>query len=277
MYRNSPCVVLGKYQNAYQEVNYPYCVKNNIPIVRRESGGGAVYHDLGNINFCRISSNNSIAIEYDFLDKLVSALNDMSINAVRKNDIDIYLNDKKISGNAQRKAKSISMHHGTLLYNADLQSVKNITNKSKGIYSTRAISSRKAEVTNIVEHLENPMNIDDFMNAMVKHFCDSVQPLPKEIIEKAKALEPKYNSFEWSFAKSPAFTYSCEYENIKLSYSVKKGIIQEISLDCDFLDSQFITNALTGATLDFYEISRIINSVDKMQYSQAKMLIDCIF
>lgn len=270
-------MVIGKYQNAYQEVNYPYCVKNNIPIVRRESGGGAVYHDLGNINFCRISSNNSIAIEYDFLDKLVSALKDMNINAVRENDIDIYLNDKKISGNAQRKAKSISMHHGTLLYDADLHSVKNISNKSKGVFSTKAVSSRKAEVMNISKHIESPMKIDDFINALAKHFCESVQPLPKEIIKKAEALEPKYNSFEWNLAKSPAFTYSCECENIKLSYSVKCGIIQEFLLDCDFADSEKIIDALTGATLDFYEISRIINSVDKMQLKQAKTLIDCIF
>jgi lipoate-protein ligase A len=276
LYRNSPCVVVGKYQNAYQEVNYPYCVLNSIPILRRESGGGAVYHDLGNINFSVISSSDSITVEYDFLDYLAKALNELDVNAARKNDIDIYIGDKKISGNAQRKAKNKALHHGTLLYSADLQRMHYVFCKREGVFTSKAVQSRRADVTNISEHIKNPLSVNDFVRALAMRFCDSVQEIPNDIIERASELEAKYKCFEWNMAKSPAFTYSFESEQAKVSYSVKSGIIQAFELSWAYGNESRIAQALTGATLDFYEISKIINLLDFLREEEAKLLLTCI-
>ena len=216
----------------------------------------AVYHDLGNINFSVISSSDSITVEYDFLDYLAKALNELDVNAARKNDIDIYIGDKKISGNAQRKAKNKALHHGTLLYSADLQRMHYVFCKREGVFTSKAVQSRRADVTNISEHIKNPLSVNDFVRALAMRFCDSVQEIPNDIIERASELEAKYKCFEWNMAKSPAFTYSFESEQAKVSYSVKSGIIQAFELSWAYGNESRIAQALTGARLTFMKYLR---------------------
>ena len=150
IYRNDPSVVFGNFQNPWQECDIPFCMKNNIKMVRRFSGGGCVYHDLGNINFCYISSKSA-----DAKTKLTNLLvlffkkNEVSLSIGDKSDL--LLNGHKISGSAFRETKNASLHHCTLLFNTDLLKLKSALNSKlkQSQIMTKALPSRRSEVADL--------------------------------------------------------------------------------------------------------------------------------
>ena len=157
LWRNEPSVIIGRFGNIENEINIDFANSNNIKIVRRNSGGGSVYHDLGNVNYSFILRDDEKFTLKFFSDIIIKSLNSIGLNAeLTFTHNDIKANNLKISGSAQYHHDGIILHHGTLLFDSDLSVIPKVLKNS-------------GQVTNIKPLLKNDMNIYDFMNA-VKNF-----------------------------------------------------------------------------------------------------------
>lgn len=242
LWRNRPAVVCGAYQNLYQEVNLPLAQKAGVAFARRSSGGGTVYHDLGNINYSFILPAEGLAIDYEgILGKICRALGRMGLEISIDQTSDLLWEGKKISGNAQKKGRKALLHHGTLLYDCDLQALSAFANGHSPYYHSKATRSRPRTVVNLSEAFGDQFDsIEDFMKdfkeAIAKeHSLDSWSP-PADLLQKARDLaQEKYRSFDWIYGKNPAFTYDRQEELSpdleRIAYRFKKGRIYALAID----------------------------------------------
>ncbi|HEY9115846.1 MAG TPA: lipoate--protein ligase family protein, partial [Bacteroidales bacterium] len=165
LWQNKPSVIIGKHQNTFAEVNLDFVNKNNIPVIRRMSGGGTVYHDLGNINFTMITSENNPEKLIDFrkfTEPLILFLKSLGIEAAFESKNNLKVNGKKISGNSAHVKKDKIMHHGTLLFNTNLRNLENSIKPPKTNITDKAVKSVRATVTNISKELDDKMPIEKF-------------------------------------------------------------------------------------------------------------------
>jgi lipoate-protein ligase A len=237
---NDPSIIVGKHQNAYSEINYHYIKNRNIPLFRRISGGGAVYHDLGNLNFSFIINRpGQHLLNYqEMLAPIINALNESGINAEFDGRNGLIVNGDKISGCAQHMYKKRLLHHGTLLFNADLTTLNAALRKNKA-YSDKSIASVSSRVTNICNHLSGENNINIFMDLLTLHVKNHYSSLNEGVkIEDhgliQKMMEEKYLQWMWNFGKSPDYTLNTQMSykenNIYITFSVHKGIIQTMQI-----------------------------------------------
>src|SRR5690554_4459124 len=168
-YINEPSIIIGRNQNTLEEVNIDYVKENNIHVVRRISGGGAVYHDFGNLNF-------SFMTDYDvknlnnfrkFAEPIIRILNKMGVPAEMKGRNDVVANDKKISGNAQFSTGKRMFSHGTLLFDSDLGEVANALNVKMNKIESKGHKSVRSRVANISEFLPEKVTIEDFRETIL--------------------------------------------------------------------------------------------------------------
>lgn len=260
LWQNRPSVVCGCYQNIFSEVNIPLAVENNIAVVRRESGGGTVFHDLGNINYTIIRSCETKAIDYlQFLQPMVDALRSIGVPAAINGVSNIVIDDLKISGSAQKIVKNRVMHHGTLLFNADLESLKTMANGQREHFSSKGIKSSPWPVTNIINHIaDQAMTVDIFKKHLLSALAApdlKVMTLTESSLQAIQELaDHKYKTWEWTYGHTPAFTHKrtvkLENQQIELCYESKNGIINHISFEPinDCLKKAQL--ALTGKPLD---------------------------
>ncbi len=189
-----PCISVGKNQNTISEINSDYVRKNSIPIVRRQSGGGAVFHDLGNLNFTFISCNNNSFSDFKrFTQPIIDLLKTLGINAEFSGRNDLLIDGKKFSGNAQYNYKNKVIHHGTLLFSSQISNLSNALKVKPIKLESKGIKSVKSRVTNISEHLDKPMNISEFRDLVMNYVFslnsnNSYFNLTEKDIEKIKAF-----------------------------------------------------------------------------------------
>lgn len=231
LYRNAPSVILGKHQNAFSEVNLTLAKQNNVAFVRRLSGGGCVFHDLGNLNYSHIKNvetDNKVDFHL-FLEPLVTALNTLGASAVIGPRNNVLVDDKKITGTACHTIKNRVMHHGTILYAADLEMLDAILTPVNKKFESKAVKSISSSVTNLVHHLDDKMSVDQFENFLYQYFLsnadaewrmseDQLKEIHRQVIEK-------YATWEWNFGYSPKFKFMWK-DNWVLT--IEKGIIQSI-------------------------------------------------
>jgi len=178
LWQNEPSVIVGKNQNILEEINPYFVEENNIHVARRITGGGAVYHDLGNLNFSFFSSFKNISkIDFRlFVISIVEILKILDIDATITNRNDILICGEKISGNAQRIRKNKLLQHGTLLFDSNTENLKNslkITNSGKII--SHGVKSSRSNVTNIKEYISKDINIDKFKQLLQQHLSNNYQ------------------------------------------------------------------------------------------------------
>lgn len=240
LWRNGPAVVCGSYQNVFAEVNVPKAMDAGVAIVRRSSGGGTVYHDEGNLNYTYIRSCKAEEVTYGpFIEPMVKALGAIGIPAEMNRTCDIAIDGLKVSGSAQKIVKDRVLHHGTLLYRCDLKALKAIANGQRESFESKGTKSVPWPVTNMADHVAGqPVEMEEFMAGLKaefeKMFPIEERRLSEEELAKVRAAaKEKYQSWEWTFGKSPAFTcrraFTYGGEEIELSYSARRGIIEEIS------------------------------------------------
>lgn len=228
---NEPCVVCGRYQNLFQEVNLCEAAKRNIPVIRRNTGGGTVYHDRGNLNYTMIRSRSSDApLDYDaFLHPVIEALNRMGVPAHKRNVCDIAIENRKISGSAQSVKSDRVLHHGTLLFDANLSDLKALLCPMPGKMESKAVKSVPSPVTNIKEHLggEQYKDINEFEKAFQETLLGQnglTSTLSEESCRQIEQLsQEKYRTWEWNFGKGPKFTFYPEHTDLCLC--VERGIV----------------------------------------------------
>lgn len=236
LWRNSPVIVCGAHQNIYQETSVYRAEKKGIEILRRVSGGGTVYHDEGNLNYSVIMDADKFKTYDDLLRGILAAMNGAGIPAEKGRICDINVGGVKVSGNAQRIAHERILQHGTLLYDADLHVLREVSGREGRKYVSRATLSNPAEVGNI-KPFWNGGSILDFQEALLAHYPETVVrvSMTEEELAEAHRLEiEKYGDWAWNFGKSPKFT--CEADSCvnghpcHMSCGVKKGIVQEMEL-----------------------------------------------
>ncbi len=212
-YVNRPSVIIGCNQAIANEVNLLFCKENNIRVVRRMSGGGAVYHDLGNLNYCFITNQNAdkSALSSDFLEPVVKVLQDISIPVdigIRK---DLWLPDAfKISGTASHVSKSRELHHGTLLYDTNLDFLEKALTAEIIDQNKKAIASVKSKVRNLRSYLTDrdwdTLDAKDFFEFIIQKIADLYETEEVSILSEREMglieeIEEKYKSTEWIFKK----------------------------------------------------------------------------
>lgn len=234
IYRNKPSIIVGKHQNAFSEVNKTYCENNNIEVVRRMSGGGAVYHDLGNLNFTQITSvegQNKVDF-FKFLDPMLQFIQALGVPVKTNERHNIMIEDEKITGTACHTFKSRVMHHGTLLFSADLGALHGALIPDNPNFASKAVKSVPSKVTRLSDHLKTDMKIEGFEAYVFnKYVADKgLKPITldesiqQEIDDLAKT---KYSTWEWNFGYSPKCTFEGAFQNQQLKLRIEKGIITE--------------------------------------------------
>ena len=259
LWQNSPAVIVGSFQNICREVHVKTLRRLGIPVVRRMSGGGTVYHDLGNVNYTYITRQEG-PLDYDrCLQPVIEALNDIGVPARKNRTCDIAIGEGKISGSAQRSAGGRVLHHGTLLFEADLTVLDQITTHHKNdCFQSRGTVSAICPVTNIADHLTVPMTLEEFrqrlLDRMVPPGCPRLTLTAEQESEVCRLRDEKYLSWEWTWGSTPAFTYeksgTFAGAPIRVAYQAKKGIVSNAEIDCDAVDGDEAVRLLNGQRLD---------------------------
>jgi len=274
LYINSPCIVIGKNQNAYAEINHKYVTEHKIDVVRRLSGGGAVYHDWGNLNFGFIAKNDEkeiAAVFHDYTVPILKVLQQLGANADFSGRNDLVIDGKKISGNAQYRTAHKVLQHGTLLFQSDLSAVSNALNVSPLKYQDKSTKSVKSRVANISEFLSEDISLDDLADAILNEILEEIPGAQRYQLTDADQsaitalADNKYSTWEWVYGNSPKFTYRnlfrFEKGTLELRLNVVSGIIKELTIYGDFFGDGEIEE-LTEALIDLpYERTCIVNAI----------------
>ncbi len=261
LWRNESSVIIGKNQNTYAEIDVDFVEKNAIPVVRRITGGGAVFHDLGNVNFTFISDykEGDFGAYKTFAKPVCDYLKTLGLTAEVSGRNDIEADGFKISGNAQTVVKNRILQHGTLLYSADLKSLALALKPKAQKLSGKGITSVRSRVENIKNLANSSLSTEEFLSELYEFFLSLPDAEKKELSENdIKAAEKlcceKYEKFEWNFGFSPEFSLVKEKRftsgNIEIHLQIKDGIIADIKIFGDFfgiLPVSELENALIGA------------------------------
>jgi len=273
LYRNEPSIIVGKHQNAIAEINLEYATKNALKVIRRLSGGGTVYHDLGNLNYTFISNGKEgTLVDFKkFTQPIINVLQKLGIDAKLGGKNDIRVGDKKISGNAEHIYKNRVLHHGTLLFSSNLDELNESIKINPNTYSDKAVKSIRSEVANISEFLKEPITITEFADLIANHIKQAF-PSSKSYelnindIKKINGLvDTKYSTWDWNYGYSPTYTLKKEIligENILgIMISVDKGIIREVKLKGNFLNKEDILKIEQSLTDCPHDIDAITEKI----------------
>jgi len=281
LYINPPSIIIGKNQNTLSEINVDYVNENNIAVVRRLSGGGAVYHCHGNLNFSFIINDDEESfMDFNkFTQPIISILKSLGVDAKLSGRNDILIDDKKISGNAQFKSKGRMMHHGTLLFSSDLNKLEKSLKTNPLKFTDKATKSVKSRVTNICNYLENPIDILEFKNLIISSILqDNKEYVPYYLTdydkkEIDKLVKEKYSTWEWNYGYSPKYNYSNEEKFacglVQMYLLIENGFISSIKFYGDFFGKKDISElekTLTGIKYDKNNIAKILSKTDIESY-----------
>lgn len=214
LWQNEPSVIIGKHQNVWAEVNLDFVRDHRIKVVRRYSGGGAVYHDFGNLNFTFIENSDNADFN-KYLIQIQHFLQDIGINAEADERRGLNVDGLKISGSAQCIQKKRVMYHATLLFSTDLLNLKmaltsSPTQQNNDVASSRSVyvKSVRSPVTNIEEYMPDGMQINDFKQEVMNYFLncgahnETYTFSSKDLSAISRLSKEKYSTSNWNFNAS---------------------------------------------------------------------------
>jgi len=234
---NSQSVVIGKHQVTPREVDVKYVSLNHIPVIRRISGGGTVYHDEGNLNFTFIrNSEEGKQIDFrKYTQTAIDFLTAQGIDARFEGKNDIRINGLKISGNAEHVHRNRVLHHGTMLFSTSLDSLRKSIKKDPSCYASRGVESVRSSVANLDVYLKKFRNISEFRSGMINFFLAALKDTsiyrlsPPEIEEAEMLARSKYMTWEWNWAYGPEYQFENSFQlgnvPVTVSLSVREGLI----------------------------------------------------
>ena len=289
LWRNSPTVVIGRYQNPWQECNLEQMENDGVKLARRQSGGGAVYHDLGNTNFTFMSSraeyskerNNSI---------IIGALRNLGIEATASGRNDLIVDERKFSGSAFKLSKERAFHHGTMLINADMTRLGEYLTPDKDKLKAKGIKSVKSRVTNLVEYKPD-ITHEELTAQIVEEFfktygerCE-IEELSYDTITEIPHLTSYYDKmrdWDWRFGKTPEFEYEISHRfdwgKMSFHFDTKHGKIEEVHIFSDSLVPDMVKammEALHGIRFNSQDIHSSLNAVSEKMQEHADKIAEC--
>lgn len=258
LYANTPCVVLGKNQSVYKEVNFSYLKNKNAVVVRRVSGGGTVYHDEGNLNFAFISSfHNSKLNNYSYFNqKLIHALKQRGLDAGMDARNNIIVEGKKVSGGAQFTNRKNILIHGTLLCNATLSELRSSLAENSFAVETKAPVSVKSSVANLTEFDSAFASVEEVRKLVMQAYgvTETHQLSTNEWQQVEQLAKEQYNSFEWIYGRSPHTVI----HRSNVIIEVTEGVI--VRVESSALPTH-VTQALVGVRYRYTEIKKALSAI----------------
>lgn len=274
LWQNDNTIVIGQNQNAEAEINRSFVEAHDITVVRRMTGGGAVYHDLGNLNYSFITDVHDAAqlSMTAFTQPVVEALRALGLNAEASGRNDILVDGKKVSGTAQRMAGGRILHHGTLLFDSDPGMVAGALNVDPAKFQSKSAKSVRSRIGNIRDHLAVDMDLPAFWEHLKKALSAGgfVQgELSLEELEAVKSLkESKYDTWEWNFGRSPKFDLTNKRRfgggTLEVGLRVEGGCIKEAAFYGDFLSVvslEPLVRALEGCPFRAEAVGEVLDRV----------------
>ena len=261
LWQSESCVVVGKHQNTYAEINYPFIREHNIKVARRLSGGGTVFHDRGNLNFTFIRNGEpgKLVDFRRFVSPVIEMLQQLNVHAVMGGKNDILVDGKKISGNAEHVYKNRVLHHGTLLFSSDLKKLGNAIRVKPGRYFDKAVQSNRSDVMNISENPSVVFDMSVFIEKLNAFILDKYKDAVKYKMNEQdreeinKLVSEKYSTWEWIFGYSPDYylqdTIKIRNGNLSFRLTVSKGRITGCEFNGSALsleDNNLVSGKLTG-------------------------------
>lgn len=288
LWQNKNAIIVGKHQNTVEEINLEYVKSHQIDVVRRLSGGGAVYHDLGNLNFTFImDAGETEDLNLSFFSKpVVRVLNKLGIEAEQNGRNDITIEGKKFSGNAQYIKDGRIMHHGTILFDSDLSKIAAALNVSKDKVESKGIKSVKSRVVNLIDYFPGKISLPEFTDLLKAYMFEHLEGQyfltendRKRIFE---IKEERYDTWEWNYGHSPKYSiskerYFADCGKIQLSMEVDKGIIMKMITWGDYFglgDPNQLFDLLLGKKLEEAELYDALRGVDINYYYKNLRLDD---
>lgn len=280
-YINEPSIIIGRNQNTVEEIDTEYVEANGIHVVRRLSGGGAVYHDLGNLNFSFLTKDDGDSFRNfkKFTEPVVNALAELGVEAKLEGRNDILIEGRKISGNAQFATNGRMFSHGTLLFDTEIDRVVSALKVRKDKIESKGIKSIRSRVANISEFLPEPMTIEQFRSAILKSIFggeENIQyaELTEDDWKKIHELSAeRYANWDWNYGKSPKFnmqhTHRFPVGSLDIRLQVNKGMIGDVHIFGDFFgvgEVAVIEDSLQGVQYDRQAIGEALNHIDIQTY-----------
>ena len=279
---NEPSIIVGKYQNTIEEINTEYTREKGIHVIRRISGGGAVYHDLNNLNYTIISNRDKGQEGFNFKEfskPIIETLAELGVKAEFTGRNDLEIDGQKFCGNAQAYIKDRVMHHGCLLFNVDFSALGNALKVSKDKIESKGVKSVRSRVTNILPHLKTPITVEEFGDKIMEYMKKQYPDMKEYVFSKeemdyiAKRAEVK-RSWEWNYGESPEFNITREkrFKNgkIQIFATVENSRIKNIKFYGDFFgkneDLSEIENLLKNVKYTVEDVKKKLESIDIGEY-----------
>ena len=288
LWQNDNAVIIGRNQNALEEINREFVQAHGIRVVRRNTGGGAVYHDLGNLNYSFITDaeapeNRSASL---FTSPVVDALRALGLDAESSGRNDILVSGKKVSGTAEHLLRGRILHHGTLLFDSDPSMIAGALNPDPTKFQSKSVKSVRSRIGNIRSELAHDMTLEEFWTYLKTALArEGIQPtaLTQEELAQVQALKAeKYDTWQWNFGRSPKYQL-CNKKRfpgglLELHLSVENGHYTDVQILGDFLSltaPEPLAQALVGcpcqpdavgAVLDRFPLPQILGGITKEQF-----------
>ena len=280
LWQNENAIIVGKHQNALSEINLDYVKEKEIKVARRISGGGTVFHDLGNLNFTFIvTGEDGHLVDFrKFTKPILEVLKKLGIEAKFEGKNDLTIGGKKFSGNAEHIWKKRTLHHGTILFSSHISNLSKALKVNPLKFSDKAVKSNRSRVTNVSEHLSESMSVIEFRDKIMDHIMEKYKDTRpytfsvEDIREIEEIRDTKFINWEWNFGYSPKYSFQnvvkTEAGVLEVNLNVEKGIIIKAKLRGDFFhvkDIEYLEHFLIGKKHETDVIRKHLKTLSQME------------